>query len=197
MADDTDTIDEEFAGLDADAGPAEAPPDPLRDRLWVPLLLPLGAMAAIALYVLNISRVFLAGAGAASVVTGIVVTVAILVGAAAISASPRLRSSTLTLTVAGLLVLVVSAGLITLGPSEGEGEGEAGGYQEPAGKPTASLRVVAQPGASLAFDQSEYQTPGGILEIDYVQGTGTHTLVFEEPRFAGFNSTSLRATSAR
>ncbi|HUF84431.1 MAG TPA: hypothetical protein VMQ81_07565, partial [Acidimicrobiia bacterium] len=82
-----------------EAGPVL--PDPVRDRLLLPLLLPLLAMAAIALYVLNLSRVFLAGGnGAGSVVTGVIVTVAILVGAAVISAVPRLRSSTLTMTLA-------------------------------------------------------------------------------------------------
>lgn len=168
-----------------EAGPAL--PDPVRDRLLLPLLLPLLAIAAVALYALNISRVFLAGGnGAASVVTGVITTVAILVGATVISASPRLRSSTLTMTLALLMVVVVSAGLITLGPSEEHGEGEGGGYQQPSGKPTATLEVVAQPGARLVFDKNEYQAPGGILEIKYVLGTGTHTLLFDEQEFAGF-----------
>jgi uncharacterized cupredoxin-like copper-binding protein len=168
-----------------EAGPAL--PDPVRDRLLLPLLLPVLAIAAVALYVLNISRVFLAGgSGAASVVTGVIVTVGILVGAAVISASPRLRSSTLTMTLALLMVVVVSAGLITLGPSEEHEEGGGTAYQEPEGPPTGALEVVAQPGGRLAFDKSEYQAPGGILEITYVLGNGTHTLLFEEQEFAGF-----------
>ncbi|MGI8796201.1 MAG: hypothetical protein ACR2IR_06435 [Acidimicrobiia bacterium] len=166
-----------------EAGPAL--PDPVRDRLLLPLLLPLTAMAAIALYVLNISRVFLAGGnGAASVVTGTLVTVAILVGATVISASPRLRSSTLTMTLALMMVVVVSAGLITLGPSEDHGEGEAGGYQQPEGPPTATLEVDALP--SLKFQADEFTTPGGILEFIYVDQGGSHTLLFDEEEFAGF-----------
>src|SRR5665254_17841 len=84
-----------------------APPDPVRDGLLLPLLLPILAIVAVALYVLNISRVFLAGGnGAPSVIVAAIVTVGILVGAAVISAMPQLRSSTLTTTLALLFVIV-------------------------------------------------------------------------------------------
>jgi hypothetical protein len=66
----------------------------VRDRLLLPLLLPVTAMLAVFLYVVNISRVFLASGNDASVVVSTLVTVAILAGGAAISATPRLRSST-------------------------------------------------------------------------------------------------------
>lgn len=190
-----DAADAEVPAEAADATPTEtepaalpAPPDrpdPVRDRLLLPFALPLLAMAAIALYVLNLSRVFLAGGdGAASVVTGSIVTLVILAGAAFISASPRLRSSTLTMTVALLLVIVVSAGLITLGPSEADEEGGGDGFAEPAGPPTATLEVDALP--SLSFQADEFTVPGGIVELVYVDRGGSHTLVFEEPEFAGF-----------
>jgi plastocyanin len=176
--------DEEATPEPPELEAGEAPPSPVRDRLLLPLLLPLVAMLAIALYVLNVSRVFLAGGnGAASVVTASILTVGILAGAAFISASPRLRSSTLTLTLSALMVVVVSAGLITLGPSEEKEEG-GGGFVEPKGKPTAMLAVEAL--SSLKFDQTEYSTPAGILEIDYVGRGGSHTFVFEEQEFAGF-----------
>jgi plastocyanin len=166
-----------------EAGPVL--PDPVRDRLLLPLLLPLLAMAAVALYVLNVSRVFLAGGnGAASVVTGVIVTVAILVGAAVISASPRLRASTLTMTLALFMVVIVSAGLITLGPSEEHEGGEGAAYQQPEGPPTSMLSVDAL--SSLKFQADEFTVPGGILEITYVGKGGSHTLVFEEQEFAGF-----------
>ena len=40
-----------------------------------------------------------------------------------------------------IVVIVVSAGLLTLGPSLGHEEGEGAGYVEPAGPPVASLDV--------------------------------------------------------
>jgi plastocyanin len=113
-----------------------------------------------------------------------VVTVGILVGAAVISAMPQLRSSTLTTTLALLFVIVIGAGLVTLGPSEPHDEGGEGGYQEPAGQPTSNLVVEALP--SIQFQATEFTVPGGILEIDYVDVGGNHTLVFEEQEFAGF-----------
>jgi plastocyanin len=166
-----------------EAGPA--PPDPVRDRLLLPLLLPILAIVAVALYVLNISRVFLAGGnGAPSVIVAGIVTVGILVGAAVISAMPQLRSSTLTTTLALLFAIVMGAGLITLGPSEPHEEGGEGGYQEPAGAPTSNLAVEALP--SVDFQADEFSVPGGILEITYVQESPNHSLVFEEDEFSGF-----------
>jgi plastocyanin len=165
-----------------EAGP-EAP-DPVRDRLLVPLLLPLAAMVAVFLYVVNISRVFLASGTDASVVVGTIVTVGILVGGAAISASPRLRSSTLVLMLAGLMIIVMSAGLLTLGPSEPADSGAAAGFKEPAGPPVATLEVDALP--SLSFQAKEFTVPSGIVQINYIDRGGTHTLLFQQPEFSGF-----------
>ncbi|MGH8984265.1 MAG: hypothetical protein ACRDY6_10390 [Acidimicrobiia bacterium] len=177
-----------------EAGPA--PPDPVRDRLLLPLLLPILAIVAVALYVLNISRVFLAGGnGAPSVIVAGIVTVGILVGAAVIAAMPQLRSSTLTTTLALLFAIVIGAGLITLGPSEPHEEGGEGGYQEPAGAPTATLDVPAGPG--FTFGQDQFTTPGGILEINYVDEGTSHTLVFEEQEFAGYRLAVPQGPQAR
>jgi plastocyanin len=161
------------------------PPDPVRDRLLLPLLLPILAIAAVVFYVLNISRVFLAGGnGAPSVIVAGIVTVGILAGAAWISASPRMRSSTLTTTLALLFVVLMGAGLVTLGPSEPHEEGGEEGFQEPAGQPNATLEVPAGPGTTFGADQ--FTTPGGIVEINYVDEGASHTLVFEEEEFTGF-----------
>jgi plastocyanin len=155
----------------------------VRDRLLLPLLLPLGAMVAVFLFVVNISRVFLASGSDLSVVVGTIVTVGILAGGAAISASPRLRSSTLVLMLAGLMIIVMSAGLLTLGPSEPE-ETATAGFKEPAGPPVATLEVDALP--SLSFQAKEFTVPAGINQINYVDRGGTHTLLFDEPEFSGF-----------
>ena len=111
-----------------EAGPPAV--DPVRDRLLLPIALPLLSMLAVFLYVVNMSRVFLASGENASVLVGTIVTVGILAGGAAISASPRLRASTLVMALAGFMVLVLSAGLLSLGPSE-ESEAEAAGFDSP------------------------------------------------------------------
>jgi len=86
-----------------------------------------------------------------------------------------------------LIVIVVSAGLLTLGPSLDEGEGEGGGgYVEPTGPAVGTLAVVAGPG--LTFDGVEngtFTAPAGIVEVQY-SGDNGHTLAFREPEFAGF-----------
>jgi plastocyanin len=165
-----------------EAGPPAA--DPVRDRLVLPILLPVLSMIAVFVYVVNVSRVFLAGGNEVSVLVGTIITVGILAGGAAISASPRLRSSTLVLVLAGFMVLVLSAGLLSLGPSEAEEEAGGGGYQQPSGPPVATLGVDALP--SLTFQATEFSVPAGIIQIDYNDLGGTHTLLFTDPKFSGF-----------
>lgn len=174
--------DEEHAPAALEAGPAV--PDPVRDRLLLPLLLPLGAMVAVFLFVVNISRVFLASGNEASVIVGTIVTVGILAGGAAISATPRLRSSTLVMMLAGLMIIVMSAGLLSLGPSEETEEAGAAGFQQPTGPPVGTLEVQALP--SNSFQATEFTVPAGIIQVNYVDVGGSHTLVFSNPEFTGF-----------
>src|SRR6266542_3983809 len=149
---------EEHAPAALEAGPAA--PDPVRDRLLLPLLLPLAAMLAVFLFVVNISRVFLASGENTSVVIG-----------------------TLVMMLAGLMVLVLSAGLLSLGPSE-ESETAGGGFKQPAGPPVATLGVDALP--SLSFQAKEFTVPAGIIQINYNDLGGSHTLLFTDPKLSGF-----------
>jgi len=164
-----------------EAGPPAV--DPVRDRLLLPIALPLLSMLAVFLYVVNLSRVFIASGENVSVLVGTIVTVGILVGGAAISASPRLRSSTLVMALAGFMVLILSAGLLSLGPSEETAEG-GGGFKQPSGPAVATLEVDALP--SLTFQATEFSTPAGITQINYNDLGGTHTLLFTDPKFSGF-----------
>lgn len=164
-----------------EAGPPAV--DPVRDRLLLPIALPLLSMLAVFLYVVNLSRVFLASGENTSVLVGTIVTVAILAGGAAISASPRLRSSTLVMVLAGFMVVILSAGLLSLGPSEEKASG-GGGFKQPAGPPVATLEVDALP--SLSFQAKEFSVPAGIIQINYNDLGGTHTLTFSDPKLSGF-----------
>jgi plastocyanin len=166
-----------------EAGPPAV--DPVRDRLLLPIALPLLSIFAVFLYVVNLSRVFLASGENTSVLVGTIVTVGILAGGAAISASPRLRSSTLVMGLAGFMVLILSAGLLSLGPSE-EKAGGGGGFKQPAGPPVATQEVDALP--SLTFQAKQFSVPAGVIQINYVdQAAGaSHTLVFSDPKFSGF-----------
>src|SRR4249919_3325524 len=101
---------------------------PLKTRVLLPFLVPLLSIAIVAVLVLNISRVFLAGDEDAALAMGIVITLSILVGASLIAAAPRLRTTSLAMILGGVLILVSGAGLVSLGPSLNDGEGAATGY---------------------------------------------------------------------
>ena len=84
----------------SDAPALEAGSDPRREamatRAVLPLALPVLSAIAVALWVLNISRAFIAGGKTGALVIVLIVTVGIMAGAAIASAAPRLQSSTLT-----------------------------------------------------------------------------------------------------
>ena len=86
---------------------------------------------------------------------------------------------------AGFMVLILSAGLLSLGPSE-EKKAAGGGFKQPAGPPVATLEVDALP--SLSFQAKEFTIPAGVIQVNYVdQAAGaSHTLVFSESQFSGF-----------
>ena len=153
-------------------------------RLVLPFALPILSAAAVAVWALNISRAFLAGGKTGALVIVLIVTVSIMAGAAFMSAKPRMNSSSLVLLVGGALVLIVSAGLISLGPSEDHEAAGGGGYVAPTGPAVATVEIDALP--QLRFQAKEFTTQAGVNEIKYVDKGGTHTLLFQEPELAGF-----------
>ena len=87
-----------------------------------------------------------------------------------------------------VLIIIVSGGLLTLGPSLKSSEGgAASGYVKPKGPPTSTVAVTAGPGLTfngVAF-KSNYTAKAGVIEIDY-GGVAGHDLVFTDPKLAGF-----------
>lgn len=177
------------AGSGAEIVPApHGPPvdDTRKTRFWLPLLIPIGAILAVAFYTLNVSRLFLAaskGDSTPAVVIAAGITLAILAGASLLSAFPGVRTSSIFLGITGVMVLVLMSGSIVLGASEPEKKAGKAGYQEPTGAAVNTLEVDALP--SLAFQAKNFDVPGGINLIKYVGKGGTHTLVFDGA-FPGF-----------
>jgi plastocyanin len=164
-------------------GPSRARNEPLWTRAILPLALPFLAALAMAVWVINLSRAFLVGGKEGALVIVMIVTLTIMAGASLMSAASRMRTGTSVMLVAALLMVIVTAGIITLGPSEDEEAGPVG-FQEPKGEPVAELDVTAGPGTK--FDSTEYAlSPGGIIEIVYTGEPG-HTLAVEGAKFAGF-----------
>ncbi len=174
----TDVLPElvESDHLGADGTAAQTP---LRSRFLLPVLLPLLSLAVVAVLVLDISRVFLAGDKDAALVMGIALTVAIMLGATLIAAAPRLRSSTVAMILGGVFLVVSAAGLVSLGPSLDDGVAAAPAL----GPAKATVAVVAN--SNLTFDAKEYTAPAGVVRLDY-SGPSGHTLAIQDPRFANF-----------
>jgi plastocyanin len=162
--------------------------DPIKSRFLLPLLVPALSIAIVAMLVLDISRIFLAGSSDAAVVTGVIITVAILGGASIIAALPRLRTATLAMTLGAVLILVSGAGLVALGPSLDDSEGgAASGYVAPPGPSVGTVSVTAGPGLSFNGVKftGNYTAPAGVVTIDY-GGQSGHTLAIQDPKFDGF-----------
>ena len=155
---------------------------PLKTRVVLPFLVPLLSIAIVAVLVLNISRVFLAGDKDAALAMGIVITVSILVGASLIAAAPRLRTASLAVILGGVFLFVSAAGLVSLGPSLDEGEG-GGGFQFSTKPATGTADVEAL--STIKFNSTEYTAKGSVVQFNYSGATG-HTLAIQDPKFDGF-----------
>jgi uncharacterized cupredoxin-like copper-binding protein len=151
-----------------------------KDRVWLPFLIPVGAILAVALFTINISRIFLAASESSTdpaVIAAIILTLGVLVGATVVAAIPALRTSTLVLTMCAVVGFVMLAGSLTLGAAEPHEEAAA----EPTGAAVNTLTVDA---FNFRFQADNFDVPAGINEIKYVTKEGSHTLAFDEPQFS-------------
>lgn len=176
-------------GVEAGANPEppalEAPPEvpfwqrPYVERYLVPFLLPFGIVVGLVLFVLNISRIFLANHGTKAVVLGTIITIVILAGATVLSAaSERLRSSSMGLATAAFIAVIALGGWLALGHAEGEGEGDDVLLAND-GPALGELGFESLP--SLRFVPDEVTTETGIQRITMTNVGGPHTFVFETP----------------
>ncbi len=153
-----------------------------KDRFWLPFLIPVAAILTVALFTINISRIFLAASQDSkdpSTVVAIVVTLAVLFGATFIAARPKLRTSSLVLTMCGIAAIVLLSGSLVLGAAENKEVVSA----EPTGPAINTLEVLA---TNFAFQAKNFDVPAGINEIKYVSQEGSHTLAFEDPELSYF-----------
>lgn len=162
----------------------------VRERLVVPIAVPAVVVLVVAFFAINVSRVFLATAGAVAVGVAVALMVGIMAMAAYLSANERLRSSTLSVMAVAAVVVVLSAGLTTLGASEGEGEEGANIDALP-----ADSAITVEAGNFFLTPMPDIGPPG-VIEFDYVNTeAGTHTLLIEEdPSFSGLQIDGPDAT---
>jgi plastocyanin len=166
--------------------PVDGRAEARKTRLWLPLLLPIGAIAVVAFYTLNVSRVFLAASESGptpAVIIAAGITLSILIGASVIAAFPDIRTSSLVVGLASVMLVVLLGGSLVLGASEPHDEAEAG-FVQPAGPAINTLEVDAFP--DLRFQAKRFDVPAGINLVKYVDKGGTHTLLFDENKVPGF-----------
>jgi plastocyanin len=190
------TTEEKTSEVEAEAGAEAVPTDPgdggdgagsppvnahpYRDRYLAPLLFPLLIVAGIVIFVLNISRLFIATHGTGSVILATTITLLILVGATAMSYAQRMRTSSATLTVVAALIAVMGLGWITIGAAE-EHEEEA----VELGTPVGETKINALP--ALAFDPNAIEVPFDpnadltVINISLTDAAaGTHNITFDD-----------------
>lgn len=151
-----------------------------KDRLWLPFLIPVGAILTVALFTINISRIFIAASehdSTPAVVIGVILTLAVLIGATVVAAIPKLRTSTLILTMSTVTAVILLSGSVVLGASEPKEESVA----EPVGEAVNTLELDA---FNFRFQADNFDVPAGINELKYVSKEGTHTLAFTDPQFS-------------
>jgi hypothetical protein len=190
---DTTTTDEPESSTDVEEAAAaaiEAPADaepvkfwdrPYVERYLTPLVLPLAAIGGVILFVINVSRIFLAGHGDIPVIAGTTITLLILLGAASLSAAPRLRNSSVVMLTAGFIVALTFAGWISLGTAEPEGEVSGPLPTDLAVPEERIIDVVAGPGGQLIFEPDAFPIPTGLVKFRVDFQSGGHTFGFHDP----------------
>jgi plastocyanin len=127
----------------------------LRDRLLLPIAIPVGALLLIGAIVFGLSRILLATEGTGAVIVALVTAAAILGLGALLAGSDRLRIAQ----VASMLGAVAGLALITGGVVSATLVEEEGGEGGPGGQP-AVVPIAAPPGAvSDGFAESEVTAP--------------------------------------
>jgi plastocyanin len=130
----------------------------LRDRLLLPVAIPVGALLLIGVLVFGLSRILLATEGTGAVIVALVTAAAILGLGALLAGSDRLRIGQ----VASMLGAVAGLALITGGVVSATLVEEEGGEGGPGGQP-AVVPIGAPPGAvSDGFAESEVTAPAGV-----------------------------------
>src|SRR5512132_1418914 len=152
----------------------------LRDRLVMPVLLPLGILAVIAAVLFGFSRILLSITPTAATVTAIVVAGGIVVTASTAAGRKQVRLSTIGAMLgvtAGVAMLAGGVALAVVGGSEEE---PGGGGEKP---------VVTLAAANIAFEPTSLTVPAGeafTLRFHNEDANTQHNVqIFDDPKFAG------------
>jgi plastocyanin len=151
-----------------------------RDRLLLPLLLPLGILAAVALALWGFSRILLGVHGTPATAVALIVAATIVTVSALAAGRPQVRGSTIAAVLGGVAGMAMLAGGIAIAVvSEEEGEGPGPG-------PAATIQLVA---ANILFEQTALSVPAGqpfTIAFDNRDAGVQHNVqIFDTPDFSG------------
>jgi plastocyanin len=151
----------------------------LRDRLVMPILLPLVIVLAIAAVLYGFSRILLSITPTAATVTATVVASGIVVTAAMAAGRKQVRLSTLGGMLGVTAGVAMLAGGIALAVTGGAEEEEGGGERP----------VVAIAAVNIAFEPTDLTVPAGeaftIRFHNQDAGTQHNVEIFDDPEFGG------------
>lgn len=151
----------------------------LRDRLVMPILLPLAILAVIAAVLYGFSRILLSITPTAATVSAIVVAGGVVVTASMAAGRKQVRLSTLGAMLGVTAGVAMLAGGIALAVTGGAEE-ELGGGERP---------VVALAAFNIAFEPTSLTVPAGeaftIRFHNQDAGTQHNVEIFDDPEFAG------------
>ncbi len=145
-----------------------------RDRVFLPIALPIGVLLLLGAALFGFSRILLSVEHTAATITALCVALAIVVASAVAANRAVVRASSLaavTGVIAGVAMLVGGIALIAVSPAaEGGGPGEGGGGGGPALTVSASglrfdtstIELVADTPTTIRFDNKDAGTPHNI-----------------------------------
>jgi plastocyanin len=152
----------------------------VRDRLVMPILIPLGILAVIAAVLFGFSRILLSLTPTAATVTAIVVATGVVVAASVAAGRKQVRLSTLGAMLGVTAGVAMLAGGVALAVVGGTEEEPGGGGERP---------VVTLAAANIAFEPTSLTVPGGeafTLRFHNEDANTQHNVqIFDDPEFAG------------
>src|SRR4029453_5416118 len=152
----------------------------LRDRLVMPVLLPLGILAVIAAVLFGFSRILLSLTPTAATVTAIVVAIGVVVTASVAAGRKQVRLSTIGAMLGVTAGVAMLAGGVALAVVGGTEEEPGGGGEKP---------VVTLAAANIAFEPTSLTVPAGeAFTLRFHNGdanTQHNVQIFDDPKFAG------------
>jgi plastocyanin len=160
-----------------------------RNRILVPLAIPMAATAVVVAVVFNFSRILLAleerRSATVATVVAIIAAAAVLFGSAYFSSRREARTAGLSALATASIVLVFAGGYGLGatgvegegGGSEGAGEAAAGGGEVAAGG--GEVNIVAKD--PFTYEPKEFSVPAGKVKVTLTnQGVIVHTFLFEK-----------------